>query len=140
VKDAYGCVFNALDPSNTLDNSVTINVYQQATLSFDAEVPPFTAGSSLVTFTNTSSTLDSDVFEFNWDFDAASDVVSEPASAISNDKVITANYSTPGIHEIILSVTNKLADSDDIDCVSSVNKIINIVLPPLCSSAYIRDQ
>jgi gliding motility-associated-like protein len=131
VKDAYGCTFNALDPANTFDNAVTITLYDQVKGGIEALVPEFVAGNATVTFTNTSTPLDDNVFDYEWDFDVASDVVSNPSSATTDDRTIDVDYSKPGIHEITLTITNKAADADGVECVTTINKIINIPVPPL---------
>jgi gliding motility-associated-like protein len=131
VTDVNGCVFDATNPANTLDNQVTIRLYTTFNVSFnEGTVPPFVGGSSTVTFTNTSSPLDGNVFEYAWDFDLKSNLTSNP---ISSDQINPAPvvYNTPGPHDVVLTVTNKQARADGLECVKTFSKTIFIDTPPL---------
>jgi gliding motility-associated-like protein len=113
---------------------IPINVYRGVTANFsEGIVPPFSSGSSTVTYTNTSTPFDVAQFRYDWTFGITGDAnpVTLAQTATGGIPVV---YSSPGTKTIILSVTNKAAEAAGLSCKSDINKNITIILPPLTAS------
>ncbi|MCA2762428.1 MAG: gliding motility-associated C-terminal domain-containing protein, partial [Cytophagales bacterium] len=111
-----------------------INVYRGVTANFsEGIVPPFNSGSSTVTYTNTSTPFEVAQFRYDWTFGITGDAnpVTLAQTATGGIPVV---YSSPGTKTIILSVTNKAAETAGLSCKSDINKNITIILPPLTAS------
>jgi gliding motility-associated-like protein len=116
------------------DVVIPINVYRGVTANFsEGIVPPFSSGSSTVTYTNTSTPFDVAQFRYDWTFGITGDAnpVTLTQTATGGIPVV---YSSPGTKTIILSVTNKAAEAAGLSCKSDINKNITIILPPLTAS------
>lgn len=109
---------------------IPITVYRAVTAGFDEGViPPFTGGSSLVTFTNTSVPVDPVDFAYNWDFGIGS--VPTTQSGVGP---FTVNYTSPGLRDVRITAINLAAQANGLDCSSTFSKSINIILPPLVAA------
>ncbi|HRJ30021.1 MAG TPA: gliding motility-associated C-terminal domain-containing protein [Cyclobacteriaceae bacterium] len=109
---------------------IPITVYRAVTAGFDEGViPPFTGGSSLVTFTNTSVPVDAVDFAYNWDFGIGA--VPNTQSGVGP---FTVDYTSPGLRDVRVTAVNLAAQANGLDCSSTFSKSINIILPPLVAA------
>jgi len=110
----------------TPDQIVPIQVYRQATASFnEGTVPPFVNGQSIVNFTNTSSILDGAQFTYDWTFGSDS----QPSS-FQGLTPPAIKYVRPGPKNVTLTITN----NSNAFCKSIFEKQININLLPLIAT------
>ncbi len=104
-----------------------ITVYRGVAPDF-ANTPPtlFVAGSSRTTVTNTSVPVDNADFSYSWEFG----LNANPGTA-NGVGPFNLNYSTPGPKVLRLTVTNRAAQTAGLTCVSSLERTIQIAVPPL---------
>ena len=104
-----------------------ITVYRGVAPNF-ANTPPtlFVAGSSRTTITNTSVPVDNADFSYDWEFG----LNANPGTA-NGVGPFNLNYSTPGPKVLRLTVTNRAAQTAGLTCVSSIERTIQIAVPPL---------
>ena len=108
------------------DVIMPVTVYRGVTAAFDEGTVPPLIGTSTVTFTNTSVPIDGAAFRYDWDFGNDSN----PTTA-STTTPVPVVYSSEGLRDITLLVTNIAAEAAGLDCSSTVTKTINIPVLPL---------
>ena len=110
--------------SDTLD----ITVYKKSIAAFDEGViPDFVGGSSIVSFTNTSSIIDPTVFSYQWNFGVDANPAGEPDNA---GPVIPVDYTSFGAKRVTLTVTNR----DEPTCTTVYEELILIDIPPFSAN------
>jgi gliding motility-associated-like protein len=128
IKDGYGC-------SRSINEFATVTVYPKPDASFnEGTVPPFIAGSAIVSYTNTSLPFNPTEFSYEWTFGDQSN----PKEYSGNDGVIPVNYSLPGFKEVTLIATNKAANANGVECSDTFRKTIEIILPPLIAAFQVN--
>ncbi|HEY9044559.1 MAG TPA: gliding motility-associated C-terminal domain-containing protein [Ohtaekwangia sp.] len=101
-------------------------VYRGVTAGLSAgTVPPFSGGVSTVTFTNTSDPIDTNDFDYSWDFD---DVKASPSTA-NGTGPYTVEYHAAGTKHVSLKVNNIAARDAGETCADTKTVTINILLP-----------
>jgi gliding motility-associated-like protein len=123
----YEVVYQAANAEGcTGEYKKEVVVYHSATADFTYDnVPPLTAGLSTITFTNTSSTINTNDFEYIWDFD---DIKATPPTA-NGAGPYTVEYHAAGTKEVRLTVTNIAARNAGETCSSTKMEKITILLP-----------
>ncbi|MFN6090492.1 MAG: PKD-like domain-containing protein, partial [Cyclobacteriaceae bacterium] len=116
-----------------IGNPVTVSVAQLPVVSFNEGTVPDFNGATTVTYTNTSTPLDFSQFRYDWTFGIAGDATPVTLAQTATGGIPVV-YSSPGTKTIILSVTNKAAETAGLSCKSDINKNITIILPPLTAS------
>lgn len=112
------------------DVVIPISVYRGITAGFnEGTIPPYISGNSRVTFTNTSVPVDATQFRYEWQFG----LNGTPATA-SGAGPFNVDYSTPGLRDVSLLVTNIAAEAAGLSCSSEFKKTINVPLLPLVAA------
>jgi gliding motility-associated-like protein len=130
----YEIVYVAENGKCPSETSIPIKVYKGVDANFTADVPPFIAGNSTVTFSNTSIPIDENFFKYEWDFDLIADVSSTPSSHTGGEASLAVSYKKPGFYEVMLKATNLQALNDGVECSSTSSQVIHIQVPPLTSA------
>jgi gliding motility-associated-like protein len=127
----YEIVYDADNGTCPASAIIPITVYRGINAEFDEGViPPYVAGSSTVTFTNTSTPLEGTQFTYEWTFGGDS----SPGEFSGTDAIIPVTYSLPGLKEVTLTVTNTVANASSLTCDDTFSKTIEILLPPLIAA------
>ncbi len=110
------------------DVVVPITVYKGVTANFSNTTPTnFVGGHAYVDITNTSDPIDANEFTYEWSFGADAN----PADLNGTTPPKPIDYTTPGLKEISLLVTNIEALANGLVCSSEIRRTIEILVPPL---------
>lgn len=110
------------------DVVIPITVYRGMVADFTTSTPTqFIGGHSFVDVTNTSNPIDATDFTYEWNFGAEAN----PADLNGTTPPNPIDYTTPGLKEISLVVTNILAGANGLVCTDEIRKTITITVPPL---------
>jgi gliding motility-associated-like protein len=110
------------------DVVIPITVYRGVTADFSTSTPTqYIGGHSFVDITNTSNPVDAADFTYEWNFG----LDANPADLNGTTPTNPIDYTTPGLKEISLLVTNILAGTNGLVCTDEVRKTITITVPPL---------
>lgn len=119
------------DEGCTADYSAEVSIYQSVEASFDAgTVPNLIAGESTVTFTNTSSILDEDDFDYTWNF---GDLLASPTEAAGIGPQ-SVTYASAGDKKITLVAINTVAQAVGKTCQDTYTATITILVPEVGAS------
>ncbi len=120
----YEVVYEAINGACSRFDIIPITVYREVAPSFTVvNLTQFIGGQATMTLQNTSNPIDDEGdFEYVWTFGPGA----TPATFNgANPPVVT--YSTPGLKEVQLTVTNRANGA----CFGTVIVPVNVVLPPL---------
>jgi len=107
---------------------IPITVYREMDADFNlTSLTEYTGGNAIATFDNVSSPLEAANFEYEWDFGAGA----VPATLPDQIAPPQVRYTSIGQKDIRLTVTNKLAEANGLNCYADTTKTIFVVLPPL---------
>lgn len=110
------------------DVVIPITVYRGVTADFTTTAPTlFVGGHSFVNVTNTTNPVDALAFNYEWTFG----LDSTPADFVGTTPTNPIDYVTPGLKEITLLVSNRLAATNGLVCSDFISKTIDIEVPPL---------
>jgi gliding motility-associated-like protein len=127
----YEVVYEADNGKCPASTTIPITVYRGMNALFnEGTIPPFSGGSATVTFTNTSSPIDGTDFRYEWTFGSNAN----PKDLSGTSVTIPVTYTLPGLKEVALVVTNKVAEAAGVSCSDTFSKTIEILLPPLVAA------
>ncbi len=110
------------------DVTFDITVYREVVASFTNVLPPLFDGNSAVEFTNTSTPIDPNHFEYVWEFgfDAS------PLTLNSPTPPLVVDYSSIGLRHVKLTASNPdaIAAGLTTGCASTFIRDVSIELPP----------
>ena len=101
-----------------------------ADFTFTPPAPEYTGGQTTITFTNISNPVDDAIFRYEWDFGSNS----TPQTLVGGGPVIDVDYSSPGFKDVVLRVTNILAEADGEICVTTRSRTVEIQVPDFSAS------
>ncbi len=130
----YEMVYRADNGSCPASTTIPIKVYRGVAASFnEGTIPPYVAGSSTVTFTNTSDPIAGSDFTYAWTFGSNSN----PSTFSGTRTSIPVTYNLPGLKQVAIVATNTVAKADGLTCEDTFSKTIEIILPPLIAAFQI---
>ncbi|MFM9838192.1 MAG: PKD-like domain-containing protein [Cyclobacteriaceae bacterium] len=117
---------NCQAPTQVID----LLVYQGMTADFIPGPVPDWNGSSTVSFVNNSVPVNNSQFNYAWSFGLAGDALPDKQATYSP---LDVTYASPGDKDIVLTVTNKVAEAAGLSCEAQKARSIFIKLPPLAA-------